>query len=500
MDHSSVDVMESPAQGPRTGWRLNPRQTLLFAARWTVGLMVIAILAYVFYRGAELNARVVNKSSRPGDQSSYLDYAKDIYNNRHDSKSNILGDRNRMPLYPLYLSYYWDPQKMPDIRDGQRLRFGQRDLFFEAAKIANIYLAIGLLITLFFVLRAILPPLAATSLALVVAFGIFIFKAGYTQAELLFYFLFFCSFLLMCQLVRRPSWWLAPIAGAIIAVTHLSKAAMLPILGLFYVALFLRFATTLISSIRARSQTGWRRWTPPLQCAAVALLVGGAFLATLWPYISNSKRVFGHYFYNVNSTFYIWYDTWAQATRGTKAAGDRVGWPKLPPEKLPSFERYWREHTAQQIQARFSKGFQDMLRESYEHYDYFKFVCLWVLFALLLISLRPRLAWHKVSSNGNWAVLVFALMYFATYLPLCAFYAPISATGTTRFLLAHLTPLLFLLTCLTLVKSGDADESGWRSRLFKPAYFHAAVILIILSDIPFFVWPRLMEGSKFGGF
>ena len=37
----------------------------------------------------------------------------------------------------------------------------------------------------------------------------------------------------------------------------------------------------------------------------------------LGPYLSTSKRVFGQYFYNVNSTFYMWYDDWPHASVGT---------------------------------------------------------------------------------------------------------------------------------------------------------------------------------------
>lgn len=59
------------------------------------------------------------------------------------------------------------------------------------------------------------------------------------------------------------------------------------------------------------------------------------FLGVMAPYLINSKRVFGRYFYNVNTTFYIWYDNWPLASVGTYSYGDHDGWPTLPRSQLP---------------------------------------------------------------------------------------------------------------------------------------------------------------------
>ena len=52
----------------------------------------------------------------------------------------------------------------------------------------------------------------------------------------------------------------------------------------------------------------------------------------LSPYLRTNKTVFGRYFYNVNTTFYVWYDDWPQASVGTIKHGDDVGWPKMAAE------------------------------------------------------------------------------------------------------------------------------------------------------------------------
>ena len=111
-----------------------------------------------------------------------------------------------------------------------------------------------------------------------------------------------------------------------------------------------------------------------------------AFLAVLSPYLLNSKRVFGHYFYNVNSTFYVWYDDWPAASQGTYQHGDGVGWPKMPASEIPSMGKYLREHSAGQIATRIKDGLTEMAVVSYNRLWYFKYVTLYLAFAAVLFA------------------------------------------------------------------------------------------------------------------
>src|SRR5207302_5269504 len=99
-------------------------------------------------------------------------------------------------------------------------------------------------------------------------------------------------------------------------------------------------------------------------------------------YLAANKRAFGSYFYNVNTTFYVWYDDWPQASTGTIKHGDGVGWPDMPVDELPSASRYWREHTIEQIARRVAGGFHDMFDRSYNTYWYLKYLTLYTLIAL----------------------------------------------------------------------------------------------------------------------
>src|SRR5262245_66459151 len=99
-----------------------------------------------------------------------------------------------MPLYAGYLALFYHR----DLSDPA---------FFEVAKRANIYLSLVLLVALGAIFFHELPALAAANLTGIVAFGIFIFKAGYAQSELLFYFLMFLTFLGCWHLLRSPRGW-----------------------------------------------------------------------------------------------------------------------------------------------------------------------------------------------------------------------------------------------------------------------------------------------------
>ncbi len=154
-----------------------------------------------------------------------------------------------------------------------------------------------------------------------------------------------------------------------------------------FVGIFLAVYAWSIFSARARTKDGGRGVDARRQVAA-ALVFTAAFFLVLWPYVSTSKRVFGQYFYNVNSTFYVWYDDWAHASLGTYIHGDGVGWPTMPESELPSAGRYLREHTVGQIASRIVSGFEDMATKSVQMYEYLPYLLLYLLALLIVLSTR----------------------------------------------------------------------------------------------------------------
>ena len=123
----------------------------------------------------------VNVSRVRADQSGYLWDAVGIYQDRQTGTDRLIGERNRMPIYPWLLSWLYDPAMNPD-------------QFFEKAKRWNTGLSLVLLGLIGVVARRLLPPLAALDLVLVAAFGYFVFKAPYAQVELLFYTVWWLMF------------------------------------------------------------------------------------------------------------------------------------------------------------------------------------------------------------------------------------------------------------------------------------------------------------------
>ena len=204
-----------------------------------------------------------------------------------------------MPLYAGYLALFYSPE----ITD---------DDYFVVAKRWNIWLSLALLAALAVIFARQLPPLVAANVIAVVAFGYFVFKAGYAQSELLFYFLFFAVFVGFWRVIlgvakRTRRLLMAAGVGMLAALAHLTKAAVLPFLALFVGV----YAVAAVVTKRRRGRSLAAE-------AAVPVVVVVMFLAVLSPYLVNSKQAFGAYPYNVNTTFYAWYDNWAQASVGTR--------------------------------------------------------------------------------------------------------------------------------------------------------------------------------------
>lgn len=493
-------------------WRALPLPKRLAALALAGALILFYAIA------ADTHGRRVNTSKARGDQSGYLWDAQNVYHNWHGRQPPaIIGERNRMPLYAGYLALFY--------------RTGLTDPdYFEVGKRANIALSLVML-TLIGVLSVRRLPLhAALNLVGVIAFGYFIYKAGYTQSETLFYGLLFATFVGCWSLFgdgpglplpgsasgvsvgsavsgrlrthaqvapapgddeppSRHSGWrevgLAALTGALAALAHLTKAAMPPFVAIVAGLLLLRAVVS-----------WWQRTRAAAWHAAAAVAFVSLYLAVLSPYLLTSKRVFGHYFYNVNSTFYVWYDDWAHASVGTYRHHDGIGWPDMPASDLPSAGRYWREHSVSQIAARFGAGFRDMAVKSYQMFGYLPYLLVF-LAAILTVALTRPLAFRSLVAERPWLTL-FLGAYGLTYLMATAFYYPTSGTGTGRFFLAHLAPFFFAGSALLATREVRGLSWTVGGRAITTTTFHVAVSVMLMADILLRVWPRLM--STYGGF
>jgi hypothetical protein len=437
-----------------------------------VGLFLV--FTSLYWYGAVQQLTLVNTDMTATDQSAYMEYARDMA----ESNYRVVGGRNRMPVYPFVQSLFYRPG-MSD------------DAFFTVGKYVNLVLSLILLVGLTWIFHSYLPWLETLTLLLITAFTLFIFKAGFFQTELLFYFINFCLFLLMLRLLQRNSWQLAILTGVVAGIAHLTKASILPGVALFLGFAGLKWGWAALQNRRSVGIAGLPKVLPS-HLLPVAL-VGVCFLITVYPYISTSKRVFGHYFYNVNSTFYMWYDSWEEAKQGTRAHGDRVGWPNMPPEAIPSLSKYLHEHTSEQIVNRFVDGGRTVLYNVVNSYGYFKYI----VFYFTLFCAAMLWSWRLVvqAVRANLLLYLFVMSYFVVYFLLCFWYAPI-ASGN-RIVLAQFLPLLFTLAysfhCLSrssLIKVGGA--------VMTPASVATVVILLlVVVDIYFVLTERV--GTIYGG-
>ncbi len=418
--------------------------------------LVVVLLGFPYVQGAMRQATLVNTTLENTDQGAYLEYAVNL----KEVGSRFVGDRNQMPGYPFLQSLWYDRQANAD------------EAFLRAKKF-NIALSLVLLGVLFLLWRKQFPPLQTAALLLVTGFLVFVFRAGYLQVELLYYVAFFIGFLLMVRLLAKPSWALAAFTGLWLGVAHLTKASILPGLLLFAAIFALQGLGLLIRGWRQRGREPFTP-QPALRQAGQLLLLIGVFLATVSPYLMTSKKVFGQALYNVNSTFYMWYDDWGQARTGTIAHGDRDGWPAMPPEELPSASKYLKEHSLGNIVARLKSGVR-VLGWVVQTYGYWKYVLFYGGCALLILGLNWR--WGVGLIRQHPFVALFGLGFMAGYVLLFAWYIPI-ARGN-RLVLALFLPFMFsagwILRARAALERGEGDPPRW------PAWYRAIHIVMIVG-------------------
>ena len=438
---------------------------------WLLGSLMLICL---YVNGANQQSHQVNTDMQRMDQSAYMAYAKLLA----ESNYTYVGDRNRMPLYPLLQSLLFEP----GLSDED---------FFARGKQFNIVLSMGLLLGLFFILQKYLPFMGAINLILITTFTVFIFKAAFFQVELLFYFLNFCCFLLMNKMLHQPKWQWGVLTGVMLGVAHLTKASVMVGLVLFLAVAVLqegyRFYQQQRSSDTDTLRTKKQTFMNLVSIACVATM----FLVTVSHYISNSKRVYGSYFYNVNSTFYIWYDSWEEAKKGTRAHGDRVGWPDMPAESIPSPSKYLREHNAQQIAERFLNGLSEVAETAMDSYGYFRYFFTYLMFCLYLMITNHQLAGGFLRQYAF--LFLFNLIYFPVYLLLYAWYTPINSGN--RFTLAQFLPLMFAFSFVIFRLYSKHLYKEERNDLARA--FTTVVAILLVYDIYIVLSQKI--GTMYGG-
>ena len=395
-----------------------------------IGKALLAFAVGLFFLSLYLNVAQqqssVNNDLTRSDQDAYMDIAKQAY----ETHFQYTGTRNQMPLYPWIQALFYSPE-MDD------------EAFFQQGKDLNIALSLACLLALGVAFFAKFSKIYAFYSILVIAFLVFAIKSPFFQTEILFYTLFGFAFMLSLDTLISPKWYKSIGVGILFALAHFSKASAMPGLFIFASSYGILFLLKLFSRSLSREQVG------QILYHALAPLV--VFMLLLFPYFQESKERYGTYLYNVNSTFYMWYDSWEEVKNGTRLAGDRSGWPNMPDEEIPSLSKYLNEHSSDEIIERFRRGITQILKFGCygKHSDYRYGYCSQVGLSLiilgigLLMLLFKSIQLHKSVPNIYIHIVWYILLFFVLYTLSSAWYMPI-VRGNRTFL-ALLIPLLWTL-------------------------------------------------------
>ncbi len=445
-----------------------------------VRMLWCGLIVLLFALAAKRQGDRVNIDMSYIDQSAYMSYAKAMVQTRYE----YVGGRNRMPLYPGLMSLFYKE----GMSDGE---------FFELGK--NVGIVIGLVgsVVAFLLFSKVSKPMDALVGTLVAMFTVLVYKAPYFQTEVLFYAINLVLFYLLLSLLRTPRLRTAALAGLVGGIGHLTKASVLPALVLAAALLVARGAVGFwrrhqgeraLSSGSSPSRVAIEH----LVCLAVFV---ACFLIVVFPYIRTSKERFGQYFYNVNSTFYMWSDSWAEAKQWPASRGADGGSPGTPERQDPSFSRYVQEHSLGDVLRRLVVGSVSLCHVAVRSYGFAEFLLVYLIALVLLFAQNESLRLSALKRRLDPCALLFVAGYFSGYVLLYAWYTPI-ALGE-RFMLALFLPaMLIVVWVLSYAQDRDLGFDCFGRRM-SAAGVSPAVLLFLIAYLVT-VFPHRLA-TRFGG-
>jgi hypothetical protein len=448
---------------------------------WIPGLILCGLL---FYQISMKHATLVNTDVTTADQRSYMGIIQQV----HETRFRSAGDFNRMPLYPYIQALFYDA----DLPAADQ---------FMLAKRVNSWFSLVLLAILMALFLRYLKIGRASLLLVMVAFNVFVFYAGYVKVELLYYFLSFTTFLGLLAMLRRPDFKTSLLTGLSAGLAYLSKASILPGLGLFS-------GLYIVQQVcMARNDFGnWQATTthlPPasarvhnLKRFAYLLVLLLTFFAVIYPYIRVVEQKFGSYFYNVNTSIIMWFDDFKEGKDFAVKYGYWQGNPVPPPaSEQPGLSRYIQTHSAAEISTRAVIRLKSQIRNLFYTYGYSNYVVSYLLILVMMALADWRSA--KEVIRGKPYQVVFVAIFLVAYLFLFAWYAQIAAGR--RFTYTIYLPLIFSLFIGTQALVRQNIHSRRSSSGFKVdlgVFLNAADIwmaLVILVEICYLLSPGAMS-------
>lgn len=330
-----------------------------FTEKYTISILFVEVIAFFTFTYLIMNdISPINKY----DENAYLNHVRTILTSENYW---YLGDRNRMPFFNYYLSIFYNSE-LTELQNYYNLKTANLILtcilsFLFFLKINRKFQNKFLLINLsFFIL--VIPIFALVHQLLVESI----------------FFLGFCLLLIYFeQFYENPSILNSIKLGFAGTATYLLKYTGLTVF--FAISLF-----TLIFGLFNKKRSLIKKF----------LVVFLTFFIIVSPYLYENYMNFNkHIFYNVNSEFYIWADSWEEIVDGVRANNDRIGWPTMDESELPSFSKYVSEHTLSDAVNRFIYGFK-AIGEDYFSLEklgsHISFVTLAILLMIIYIAFKNK--------------------------------------------------------------------------------------------------------------
>ncbi|NLF00629.1 MAG: glycosyltransferase family 39 protein [Anaerolineales bacterium] len=360
-----------------------------------------------------------NTNSSSWDQRDYLKIGLWI------SRGIGFTDSNRNPLYPLLLA----PLATRDVR------------YFTMAKCVSLGIGCMGLVMTYYIARKYVGSVSALAVAsLLMLNREYRYAAAHVDTEILLTPLFFAAWHSCCEALRstvlgQDKGRCATIAGVLAGLAYLAKGTGLLIPAVFFGTLIL---------LRGAKWLGNRRiWFFVLGFIVVAL--------PLWAY---HLLEHGNPLYNINTTHYMWNDSWEENFTYDLA-------------ELPTLFTYLQTHTVANAWERLSNGLRVAPTQWYRAIE------------LAPLPLQPQLGATVVvglgilvligvfkhahdSWKGRGGHFVFSLSGILVYIVLFAWYHPISASP--RFVLPWV-PVLYLAPVWLLRRLVRVYRGWWEAGL-----------------------------------
>jgi hypothetical protein len=408
-------------------------------SRWLclLPLLLLAMVPLYLY-AARAHTAKFNHDHFQNDQKVYLRVAQKLKVTDYKHFTS----RQRTPGYPYLLSTAWNESYRPDKMSKVNPEW------FERAKQFNINLSVYLLIALavffYFTIGGAIPSMLATSAS---GFLLYIFRAGYTQPELLYWTFNVIAYYLLMRMLWSPTWGLAIVSGAITAAAFFIKAGTQPLMILFVVSYAVKLLWDWIYNKRK----------PTVTLILKGALVPVVFIAVMAPYLYGTYKVFGNPFYSTYSKYIMWvrygeneYKTEMYAVMNAGAADRPLtkeafndAWGKLskdPPPEIPTFSRYAKEYSLRDFIKRPIDGIVTNQKRIQKYYSGAYSFLYWLILAAIAVGLLNfRRLWALTLEHLP--VLFYITGFFLGYLALYGWYDGLRIGA--RLMLSLYVPALF---------------------------------------------------------